>query len=104
MEVDGNVQQTNILCRVERASPSTDWESSWRLARLPGLGPENVSFLFKLLHDILPKQERVARTKPRASPACPLPGCDAASETHGLVLCEGNNGVGQMSGKLCSSD
>ena len=61
-----------------------------------GLGPENVSFLFKLLHDILPTQERVARTKPRASPACPLPGCDAATETraHALVLCEGNNGVG----------
>ena len=97
MEVDGAGQQNNIMCRVERASPSTDWERSWRLARLPGLGPENVSFLFKLMHDILPTQERVARTKPRASPACPVLGCGGAVESraHALVLCEGNNGVGQ---------
>ena len=97
MEVDHDGQQNNILCRVERASPSTDWERSWRLARLPGLGTENVSFLFKLLHDILPTQERVSRTKTRASPACPVLGCGDAVETraHALLLCEGNNGVGQ---------
>ena len=74
MAVDDDGQQTNIMCRNERASPITDWERSWKLARLPGLGPENVSFLFKLMHDILPAQERVARTKPRASPACPVLG------------------------------
>ena len=97
MEVDDNGQSNNTLCRVERASQLTDWERSWRLARLPGLGPENVSFLFKMMHDVLPTQERVARTKPRASPSCPLPGCGGAVENraHALVLCEGNNGVGQ---------
>jgi hypothetical protein len=36
---EGVMKQT--LCRVERAMPGTDWENSWRLARLPGLGPEN---------------------------------------------------------------
>jgi hypothetical protein len=97
MEVDDDGQQNNILCRIERASPITDWERSWKLARLPGLGPENVSFLFKLMHDILPTQERVARTKPRASPACPVLGCgdEVENRAHVLVLCEGNNGVGQ---------
>ena len=97
MEVDDNGQSNNTLCRVERASQLTDWERSWRLARLPGLGPENVSFLFKMMHDVLPTQERIARTKPRASPSCPLPGCGGAVENraHALVLCEGNNGVGQ---------
>ena len=97
MEVDHTGQQVNIQCRVERASPLTDWEKSWRLARLPGLGPENVSFLFKLLHDLLPTQERVARTKPTASPACQLPGCNYGMENraHALVFCESNNGVGQ---------
>ena len=96
MEVDHIGQQVNIQCRVERASPLTDWERSWRLARLPGLGPENVSFLFKMLHDLLPTQERVARTKPRASPACQLPGCNSGIENraHALIFCEGNNGVG----------
>ena len=49
------------MCKVERASPDTDWKP----ARLPGLGPENLSFLLKLLHDILPTQERVHRTNPK---------------------------------------
>ena len=44
MEVDHTGEQVHIKCRVERASPLTDWEKSWRLARLPGLGPENISF------------------------------------------------------------
>jgi hypothetical protein len=67
-ESDRGLRQ-QILCRVERASLGTDWENSWRLVRLPGLGPGNTSFLFKLMHEILPTQECVARTKPKASPA-----------------------------------
>ena len=40
----------------------------------------------------------MARTKPRASPSCTMPGCTAGvSEdlAHALVLCESNNGVRQ---------
>ena len=62
-------------CRVELASPETDWENCWRLARLPGLGPELSTFLFKLLHQILPTQERVSRTNPATGPMCKLPNC-----------------------------
>ena len=89
MEMDQTGQQVNIKCRVERASPLTDWEQSWRLARLPGLGPENVSFLLRMMHDLLPTQERVARTNPRASPACQVPGCAVVCEDrgHALVQC-----------------
>jgi hypothetical protein len=66
---------------------------------MPGLGPENDSFLFKLVHQILPTQERVARTSARASPACPAypaRGCGHVCEdlAHAIVLCEGNDGVG----------
>ena len=80
MEVDNEENSRYKMCRVERASPDTDWEGCWRLARLPGLGPDNTSFLFKMMHDLLPTQERLARTKPRASPACPMPGCQEAIE------------------------
>ena len=95
VDIEGN--SSNKMCRVERASPEADWENSWRLARLPGLGPDNISFLFKMMHDLLPTQERVARTKPRTSPTCPMPGCQEAVEDrgHALVLCGGNNDVGQ---------
>ena len=94
-EGDGD-QRKLIMCRVERSKPEVDWERSWRLARMPGLGPENVSFLFKLVHQILPTQERVARTSARASPACPVRGCDHVCEdlAHAIVLSQGNDGVG----------
>ena len=53
---EGETTMQFIRTKTELASPETDWENSWRLARLHGLGPEHTSFLFKLLHKILPTQ------------------------------------------------
>ena len=89
MEESDRRIRLQILCRVERASPGTDWENSWRLARLPGLGPDNIAFLFKLMHEILPTQELVARTKPMASPSCTVVGCTVnvtEDLPHALIL------------------
>ena len=86
-----------IACRVELASPEVDWENCWRLSRMPGLGAELTSFLFKLLHQILPTQERVSRTNPAATPLCKLASCNlevVEDLSHALVHCRGNNGVG----------
>ena len=47
MEEGNGGQRILIKCRVERANPEADWERSWKLARLPGLGSENISFLLK---------------------------------------------------------
>ena len=96
MESRNGDDQAFKLCRVELAHPETDWERSWRLARLPGLGPGNISFIFKMLHQILPTQERLARTTPRTSSDCLLPGCINLRDDlpHALVLCQGNDGVG----------
>ena len=50
-----------------------------------------------MMHEILPTQERVARTKPRASASCTMAGCDVdvtEGLPHALILCDGNNGVG----------
>ena len=49
-------------CKAELRSPGTDWELSWSLSRLKGLGSEATSFLWKLLHCILPAEERLSRT------------------------------------------
>ena len=97
MEETETGERTFKGCRVELASPGTDWENCWRLARLPGLGPELSSFLFKLLHQILPTQERVSRTNPATGPGCKLSNCSAATAEdlpHALVHCSGNNGMG----------
>ena len=86
-----------IKCRVERANLDTDWENSWLLARLQGLGPENISFMFKLLHQLLPTKERVARVKPNESPLCRAQGCQAnmvEDLPHALIFCQANDGVG----------
>ena len=47
--------------RAETLSPTTDWPNSWRLSRMPGLESDLSSFLFKLLHKLLPTQDRVSR-------------------------------------------
>ena len=41
---EGETTRKYIRTKVELASPVTDWERSWRLARLKGLGPEHTSF------------------------------------------------------------
>ena len=59
-----------IMSRVERASPDTDWEGSWRRARTKGLGSEATSFLWKLLHQLLPTEQRLHRILPNNSELC----------------------------------
>ena len=50
-----------------------------------------------MVHQILPTQERVARTKPRASSSCKMLSCQAQAEenlSHALVFCQANDRVG----------
>ena len=85
------------MCRVELGSPSTDWDVTWEQVRLKGLGPNLTSFLFKIVHQLLPTQERVARTNPNHSPAFKARGCmegESENLVHALVTCRSNNGVG----------
>ena len=77
------------------ASPETDWEQSWRLARLSGLRPEHTSFLFRLLHQLLPTQERLHRTGNAANPLCKAAGCSENDDLgHSLFISEANQHVG----------
>ena len=62
-----------IPCRAENKGPEIDWKTVWHRARLPGLGHVLVSFLFKVMHDLLPTQERVSRTNPTVTATCKIP-------------------------------
>ena len=67
------------------------------MARMKTLGPILTSFMFKLLHKILPTAERVSRILPKNSPICTK--CDGnVPETiqHALFDCHGNHQVGQV--------
>ena len=96
-EIDGQTK-TFIPCRAEKSSISTNWEISWYRARLRGLGSEVTSFLFKLLHQLLVTQERLARTNPKTSPLCKAPGCPGSEVedlNHALISCPSNGGAGR---------
>ena len=56
--------------RAELSCPANDWESAWQIARQNMLGPSLTTFLFKLLHQILPTAERVSRILANQSPHC----------------------------------
>ena len=84
-----------IKSRAELAAPNTDWESSWKRARLKGLGAEASSFFWKLLHNLLPTEERLSRILPNSSAQCKYcPGPVIADLTHCLLQCVHTKDVG----------
>ena len=52
---------TLIPVRAETLHPGADWPRTWKLARTHGLGSDLTTFLFKLIHCLLPTQDRVSR-------------------------------------------
>ena len=67
-----NSRMEYIKSRAEIASPRTDWETSWGRPRLKGLSSEAMSFLWKLLHNILPTEERLSRILANSAAQCKL--------------------------------
>ena len=95
MEEDRDNRMQFINTRTELAFPMIDWESTWRRARLKGLGSEASSFLWKLLHQLLPTEARLSRILPNTSANCkycvePIP----ATLEHCLLLCVKTREVG----------
>ena len=89
---DGAVRLLPLKC--ELAAPDVDWGSTWRLARLKGLGPDLTSFLLSLTWGILPCKARVSKFKPHVSANCQL--CDTNTpETleHAFYSCTGNQSI-----------
>ena len=50
-----------IPVRVESLHPTNDWAETWRLARINGLASNLASFLFRMIHCLLPTQDCVQR-------------------------------------------
>ena len=84
-----------IPCKVEEREPTFFWSESYRISRLLGLSPDSKSFLFKLIHTLLPSKERLHHLTPAISPSC---WCAAgATETyhHLFFECSKNKEAGQ---------
>ena len=82
--------------RSETLHPDTDWAQVWQIGRTKGLGPELTSFQFKMLHCLLPTQERVSRIglnegQPGLCLHCRM---DTETVAHSLFDCPRNMQVG----------
>ena len=95
VEVEGTPRDF-IKCKEELLSPEIDWETTWRRARMKGLGSEATSFLWKMLHNILPTEARLGRILPNQSQNCKF--CSAtvnADLLHCFFYCEKTKIVGR---------
>ena len=48
-------------CKTEREHPAIDWEQTWNLACIKGLESSEYTFLWKMIHNLLPTQQRLNR-------------------------------------------
>ena len=94
MEVDAGQRQVWKPVKCEVNLPNVSWDRSWKLSLLSGLSSDQTSFLFKLLHNILPTGSRLHRLGQRESSVCTL--CSSGSSddrVHSFLVCNYNNDV-----------
>ena len=89
--------QTKRLCRSETLFSEIDWSSIWRNLRSPFLSSETVSFMWKLIHDIVTTEERVSSTLGTTTPVCRVGfnGNPIADQVHCFFKCVLTRDVGQ---------
>ena len=93
MDQEGRLEL--IPCRVEEKYPEVCWAESYRISRLNGLSPASKSFLFRLLHNLLPSKERLHHLTPVTSPLCLCNTGAHESYLHLFFQCETNAEAGQ---------
>ena len=80
---------------VEMQMPQNDWTHSWALARTKGLSSSSLSFLWKLLHQLLPTRERQDRILRDVNNfICQI--CNTGEQDtlpHALAMCPGSREI-----------
>ena len=92
---DGSTE--NVLSKIERKHPEYDWNEVWVKMRLPFLPSNVVSFIWKLIHNILTTEERLNSTLGNISERCRY-GCEdlrAANQIHCFFNCTLTYSLGQ---------
>ena len=95
LDMSDSGQQLFTPCRVEIASPATDWSRCWSACRQAGVPPDLASFLWLMMHDLLSTQSKLHRMGSTQSSICKMPGCTQdGTLQHELIFCSKNDGVG----------
>ena len=99
---DPNQQRILLPCKAELASPVTKWDIVWNQVRLPCLGSENSSFIWRLLHRLLPTEARLAEIQPQKVPTCRqnCPRDQSADLIHVFFKCKLSENVGNWLTKI----
>ena len=85
-------------CRIERKHSELDWGRSWSLAVTPGLSSKHYSFLWRMVHDLLPTQARLFRLHMPNIESEVCSHCDlnvAGDLPHSIIVCPYNDNAGQ---------
>ena len=94
-EIDDEGFRFEKRCKVELKHPNVDWQRTWSLAVIGGLESENYSFLWKLVHNLLPTQERLHKILPNITrPSCSI--CELNGEfnlEHSFFNCSHNHNI-----------
>ena len=78
----------SIPLSIEMKYPNRPWESIWPLIALRGLESSDSSFLFRLIHNLLPSQERVSKVVKQTNPQCSLCNMNViGDQMHELITC-----------------
>ena len=83
---DGD-QPTLIPVRAELSGQGQDWLATWAMLKTNGLSSENASFLFKLLHQLLPTQDRINRIT-KEMEVCKVCKTDSEDLWHAFFGCQ----------------
>ena len=71
-QVDFEGKLTPFPLKPERLHPLLDWERSWSYLSIRGLSGVQRSFLFRLLHNLLPTRSRLHRMNLTEDPYCDI--------------------------------
>ena len=90
---DLNALPVIINSKFEQNHPEVDFPDVYYLSRKYGLSPDQKSFVFKMIQDILPTRERLARLGKVQSSSCVH--CQDQTDTmsHHLLTCPYNSEV-----------
>ena len=94
MELDAGQRQVWKPVKCEITHPNVTWDRSWELAHLSSLSSDQTSFLFKLLHNILPTRSRLHRLGKRDSSVCTFCSSGLSEDcVHTFLACNHNSDV-----------